>query len=248
MGVVTGESELLSGGHWTEVLRVGDTVHRARRSTSGFSERLLRFLGERGYPFAPRFHGHDDAGRQVLDFVPGATTDHPSQRDEAAYVIAASQLRSLHDLTAGSPLAADEECVIHGDSGPYNAIFRDGIPVAFIDWDAARPGRRLDDLGYLAWTWCVIGVPGIAVEDQARRLAEVRDGYGLDARVDLLSEVVRVQETHRDTWARWAEQSIGPSAERYRRAVAWAERDLAVVREHEDAFRAALEADPRRRA
>lgn len=243
---MAGEPERLSGGNSTEVLRVGETVRRARRSTSGFSESLLAFLADRGYPFAPRFHGRDDDGRQVLDFIPGATTDHPSQRDESAYAVAASQLRALHDLTAGSELSGDEECVIHGDCGPYNAIFRDGMPVAFIDWDAARPGRRLDDVGYLAWTWCVSGLSPIPVEDQARRMAQVRNGYGLSDGVDLVSEVVRVQEAHRDTWARWAQQAIGPAAERHHRAVSWAERDSAFLRDNESAFRTKVDGAVRR--
>jgi aminoglycoside phosphotransferase (APT) family kinase protein len=42
-------------------------------------------------------------------------------------------LRLLHDVTSRSDLAAGAECVVHGDPGPFNAIFRDGMPVAFID-------------------------------------------------------------------------------------------------------------------
>jgi aminoglycoside phosphotransferase (APT) family kinase protein len=56
-------------------------------------------------------------------------------------------LRRLHETTAGHPLADGQECVIHGDPGPFNTIFRDGLPVAFIDWACCRPGRGLDDLG-----------------------------------------------------------------------------------------------------
>jgi aminoglycoside phosphotransferase (APT) family kinase protein len=36
-----------------------------------------------------------------------------------------------------------------------NTVLRDGVPVAFIDWDTAAPGPRAPDLGWAAWR----GVP-----------------------------------------------------------------------------------------
>ena len=42
-----------------------------------------------------------------------------------------------------------------GDPGPFNTVFRAGLPAAFIDWSSCRPGGRLEDLGYMAWTWCI---------------------------------------------------------------------------------------------
>jgi aminoglycoside phosphotransferase (APT) family kinase protein len=41
---------------------------------------------------------------------------------------------------ASNPLAA------HGDLGPHNTVYRDGTPVAFIDWDGARPNEPLIEL------------------------------------------------------------------------------------------------------
>ena len=64
------------------------------------------------------------AAGDVLTYVPGRTTDHPSQRASGAYARGAVMLRELHALTAGHPLAAGRECVLHGDPGPFNAIFR----------------------------------------------------------------------------------------------------------------------------
>jgi aminoglycoside phosphotransferase (APT) family kinase protein len=37
------------------------------------------------------------------------------------------------------------EIISHGDLGPWNTVYRDGIPVAFIDWDAAQPIEPLTD-------------------------------------------------------------------------------------------------------
>ncbi|TLF74184.1 aminoglycoside phosphotransferase family protein, partial [Nonomuraea sp. KC401] len=137
--------EPLHGGHnATEVVRVGDTVRRARDSNAAFAARVLRHLESAGYPYAPRHLGIDERGRDVLGFITGATTDHPAQRAPGAYARGGRMLRELHEATAGHMLAAGRECVVHGDPGPFNTVFRDGLPVAFIDWSSCRPGDRLD--------------------------------------------------------------------------------------------------------
>ncbi len=38
------------------------------------------------------------------------------------------------------------EIVSHGDLGPWNTVYRDGLPVAFIDWDGAQPVDPVADL------------------------------------------------------------------------------------------------------
>jgi hypothetical protein len=81
---------------------------------------VLRHLEAVGYPHAPRFRG------------------------VGAYRQGWAMLRRPHDATAGHRLAGDRECVVHGDSGPFNTIFQDGRPVAFIDWTGCAPGDRLD--------------------------------------------------------------------------------------------------------
>lgn len=47
------------------------------------------------------------------------------------------------------------EVVWHHDPGPNNTVFRDGVPVAFIDFDFAAVGETLEDVGYTAWSWCI---------------------------------------------------------------------------------------------
>ena len=101
-----------------------------------------------------------------------------NQRADGAYARGGAMLRRLHETTAGHPLAAGRECVIHGDPGPFNTIFQQGLPTAFIDWSSCRPGDRLDDLGYLAWTWCIQSEGQVPIAEQARHLRELRDGYG----------------------------------------------------------------------
>ncbi len=57
-------------------------------------------------------------------------------------------------------------------------VFRDGNPVAMIDFDAAAPGLRSHDLGYAAWLWLDLGSPEFGPVGQARRLTAFLDGYG----------------------------------------------------------------------
>jgi aminoglycoside phosphotransferase (APT) family kinase protein len=68
--------------------------------------------------------------------------------------------------------------VVHRDPGPFNAIFQEGLPTAFIDWSSCRPGDWLDDLGYLAWTWCIQSRGHVPIAEQARHLRALHDGYG----------------------------------------------------------------------
>ncbi|WP_245931244.1 phosphotransferase [Actinokineospora auranticolor] len=219
---------------------MGDTVRRSRGSD--FAAQVLRHLECAGYPYAPRYLGVDEKGRDILTFIPGHTTDHPSQRADGAYRLAGSMLRALHDVTAGHPLAGGEDCVMHGDPGPFNAIVQDGLPVAFIDWSGCRPGGRLDDLGYLAWTWCVQESGGVPVAAQAAHLREARDGYGDVDAVDLVEAMVRRQEhiiaaeqlNLRDT-------ALSETRRRHARtAIDWATGARALVRRHEATFVAAL--------
>ena len=172
------EEPLIGGRNTSEVVRAGDTVRRARDPGSAFAARLPGSLDSAGYPYAPRFLGVDDRGRDILTYVPGRTTDHPSQRADGAHARGASMLRELHDPTAGHPLAGGRECVLHGDPGPFNTIFSGGTPVAFVDWTSSRPGGRLDDHGYMAWTWCIQSEGNVPPGAQAAHLRELRDAYG----------------------------------------------------------------------
>ena len=52
------------------------------------------------------------------------------------------------------------EIISHGDLGPWNTVYRDGIAVAFIDWDSAGPVSPLDDLADAAWTFVPLAPPG----------------------------------------------------------------------------------------
>jgi hypothetical protein len=237
-----GEEPLSGGRNAAEVVRVGGTVRRARDRGSAFAARLLSYLESAGYPHAPRYHGVDEQGRDILTYIPGHTTDHPSQRGDGAYARGASMLRELHDLTAGHPLAGGRECVLHGDAGPFNTIFSDGMPVAFIDWTSCRPGDRLDDLGYMAWTWCIQAEGNVPVDAQAEHLRELRDAYGPVSPEDLIEAMTRAQDrillhSERAIW-----DAGYPARQRAwaRDAIRWATADRELIRANKPALLAAL--------
>jgi Ser/Thr protein kinase RdoA (MazF antagonist) len=235
--------EPLSGGrNASEVVRIGQTVRRARDSGSASAARLLAYLESAGYSYAPRYLGIDDRGRDILTYISGQTTDHPSLRAEGAYARGAVMLRELHDLTAGHPLAAGDECVLHGDPGPFNAIFQEGIPVAFIDWTSCRPGARLEDLGYMAWTWCIQAEGNVPIHEQAAHLRELRDAYGPVPPEVLIDAMTRSQDRIVQRSEQAVRESRNPAARRAwaDEAIRWATADQELIRTNEHQLLAAL--------
>lgn len=191
----------LTGGNVTSgAVRVGDTVRRPAGPHSPDMRALLQHLETAGFSAAPRFLGIDEQGRDTLQWLDGDTAFPPDMwTDDKALVAAARLLRGFHDATAGSALAAGAEVVCHNDFAPYNMVFRDGAPVAVIDFDLAAPGRRLWDLAYLAWWMAPLGsgddMAAAAQADLAagcRRLRLLARTYGLPADAALLDTVAQV--------------------------------------------------------
>ena len=177
------EIPLLGGRTTAGVVRVGDTVRRPTGSNAAFKHRLLRQLEAQGFPGAPRFLGIDALGRETLSFLPGDVPDELGDFTLSQIQRAARLLRSFHDATLHTDLTDGHEVVCHADFGPCNCVFEQGVPVAMIDFDVSRPGRRLDDLGYSAWLWLRLGDADLDAEFQATRIAEFFRAY--DAAFDL---------------------------------------------------------------
>ena len=198
-----------------EVVRVGDTVRRARASV--FVHRLLDHLD--GWSGAPRLLGVDSRGREVLEFLDGHVAWEPDQPaavgSDESLVRVARLVREFHDLTTG--LAGDQEVVCHNDLSPKNTVYRDlgeGLrPVAFIDWDGARPGRRVHDVAHVCWQYLALG-PGAEVAEAARGIRVISDAYGLVDRGELVDTVLWWQDR---CW-RGILADPGPSGERLRAA------------------------------
>jgi len=116
--------------------------------------------------------------------------------------------------------------VRHGDVGPWNAIFRGGEFVGFIDWDFAAPAPELWDLAQAAWCWVPLrppdpGCPGCgfpAEPDLRARLGRLCSAYGAEvsAVVDQLArlqhdEQARIEKLGaqgRDPWALFLQRGV----------------------------------------
>jgi Ser/Thr protein kinase RdoA (MazF antagonist) len=123
------------------VVRVGDTVRRPTGPHSAFVHQLLEHLEAVGFDAAPRLLGTDAHGREVFSFLRGEVPADLDYFTDEQLADAFRLLRRFHDATAGSSLAAGADIVCHGDISPCNTVFRDGRPVALIDFDAAAPRR-----------------------------------------------------------------------------------------------------------
>jgi hypothetical protein len=205
-------SSLLPGGYINLVVRAGNTIRRPPGANASFVHEVLRFLEEREFPASPRFLGIDEQEREVLSYIEGHVAWAAEQpagvwSDESLLEVALL-VRSLHDLMSGSELARGAETILHGDLAPRNTVYVDlggGFrPVAFIDWDLARPGRRADDVVDMLWHYLDPG-PKRHASLLARRMRAMCDAYGLS--VELRREAVQLM--HR----RMLEVSQGITAE-----------------------------------
>lgn len=237
---LTDEDETpLTGGRLTPgVVRVGDTVRRPASPASAFVAELLALLAERGFTGAPAWLGRDAEGRDTFGWLPGEVPARFRPWTDGQVAAAGALLRALHDATRDSPLTAGHPVVCHHDAGPNNAVFVDGLPVAFIDFDLAAPGDPVEDLGYMAWTWCVASKPEFPPPPaQAAQLRVLADAYGLapDLRPGLVDAITERQTRNVRFWqARLTD--VPEAADR----IAWSERERAYTLAHRDLFLAAL--------
>src|SRR6201992_545390 len=91
--------EVLAGGVNT-VLRIGDRVHRPAGEWTPAVHALLEHLVSKGFRAAPRPHGFDPEGREVLDFVPGDVPGSELVVSDEALADMGVLLRRLHDASA----------------------------------------------------------------------------------------------------------------------------------------------------
>ncbi|WP_424216840.1 phosphotransferase enzyme family protein (plasmid) [Streptomyces sp. BI20] len=191
------EHEVMVGGV-NRVVREGARVRRPASPWSGTVQRLLAHLREAGFTGAPRPYGlTPDAREEIVEYLPGRVGHEfaaPEVRADASLSAAGRLLRELHDASAGFVREPDDvwmlparepaEVICHGDAATYNTVFRDGLPVAFIDFDTAHPGPRLWDAAYTAYRFVPLYAPDeveltLPVPEAARRLALFADAYGL---------------------------------------------------------------------
>lgn len=222
------------------MVRIGDTVRRPLQPWSPAVHALLRHLEARRFAAAPRFLGVDEQGREVLTHVEGESGPDGWARvvDDDGLVRLAHLLRDYHDAVAGftppdgatwcaAPPAGlgPADAIVHGDFGPWNVVWRDGRPVAVIDWDLARPGPRRYDTAYALEyvapfrgdAECLRWLRYPSPPDRARRLRLFAHAYGppaSDVAADaLVDDVLAVQRDGLDVVRRLAEAGRQPQAD-----------------------------------
>lgn len=195
--------EIPLGGGWSVdgVVRVGDTVRRPPIFATQLMRDVLVHLERVGFEAAPRWLGRDEQGRDVLSFVEGDTFGDCRAIVWSDEQLAASArlLRRYHEAVAGTALSGGQEVVCHGDYGPWNLIWRAGVPVCLIDFDMSRPGQRVEDIGYALWKHLNLGLVDLPAEEQSRRARLFIAAYDVDldivATIDLAQEQARVRFT-----------------------------------------------------
>lgn len=81
-------------------------------------------------------------------------------------------------------------------------MFRDGVPVAIIDFDAdVGPGRRAVDFADAVWSYADLLSPDVPVPEQARRVAVLCGAYpGMTPALvvtELRAQFERARSSHR---------------------------------------------------
>jgi hypothetical protein len=192
----------------TGLVRRGDRVWRPMGPWSPAVHEYLGYLEAAGFAGAPRVLGTEDEW-EVLSYLDGDVAADPLwqpghghrlpayARTDLALCGAAGLLRELHDASTGfrpshtgyrfhpfPPRAG--EIVSHGDLGPWNTVYRGGLPVGFIDWDGAQPVDPLVDLADAAWAFVPLAPSDQLAEagfdpvpDLSARLRLFLDAYGL---------------------------------------------------------------------
>jgi len=163
----------------------------------------------KGFSAVPRYLGTDEQGRDMFTYIPGSVGKWQFYSDETIR-LAGQLLRAFHDATAGSELLLGKPVMCHHDPGPNNLVFQGTQPIAFIDFDMIAPGERLEDLGYMAWSWCISAKESRQpVETQAAQVGILVSAYGIDGveRRALFDSILDRQARNIQFWLEREERS-----------------------------------------
>lgn len=200
----------ISGGRLNRgrLVRLGNLVLRPADEDPAI-EQLIIEVGKvfRGIP---KTFGRDTGGRLKLEWIEGEVSellDEDEERSKIRLLSVGALLRDLHESTTSIvaeiiPASFGSldpsgvcEVICHGDPGPGNIVFRNGVAFALIDWEMAFPGRRAWDLATTLRYWAPFRNPANMKSTELllnpRQRAEwILDGYS--ASDDLRSECVEL--------------------------------------------------------
>ncbi len=166
--------EILHGGRANQITRAGNLVHRPSGPWSRSVHALLIHLQTVGFLAAPHPLGFDEAGNEILTFLPGEVSNYPlsqAARSLSALESSAALLRAYHDATVSFlqthpaaqtwmfPARSPAEVICHGDFAPYNVVLDGNQAIGLIDFDTAHPGPRSWDLAYALYRWAPLTSP-----------------------------------------------------------------------------------------
>lgn len=207
-----GEELPLGGGATTDgIVRVGDTVRRPRGRTAKLMREVLVHLQQCGFEAAPRWLGVDHQGRDILSWIDGETFArreqlHPYIGDPPVRVsFSDEQLVAVMRLLRRYHDTFERGIICHGDFGPWNIVWRAGLPVGMIDFDNVHRGDPEEDVACALRTFLSYGLASAAPEELVRRTRVALGAYGrefdvvaiLDHEYELVGERCRRNGWHR---------------------------------------------------
>lgn len=216
------------------VTMAGDLVLRPVRPWTAALHAFFVHLREQGLECIPEPVGiRGDI--EAVTHIPGDAGPDAwrHQVSETALISAAALLRQIHDASVGfvpphetqwafapSP-GADVVC--HGDPGPWNFVWRDGVAVALIDWEHAAPAPALDDVAACLDSFVPFRPDDVALRhgfdeppDRWARMRTFAAAYGtggtaglvdrvIDRQQLTVSRVLDLAERGLEPWASWVQ-------------------------------------------
>ncbi len=204
----------LHGGQVTGAVRIGNTVRKKSEVWTPTIHAVLRHLRSEGLP-VPEPLGFDEAGREILTFIPGEAALNPwpeALRNLHGVREVGRLLRQIHDAMTrflppqpsiwrfGERTPKKGEIVCHNDFGPYNLIWRGGALVGVINWDFAFPGEPIGELAFAAWIFAPLRPDDLAAETglippyaRKERLMALLGGYGFEGSTSDILDLAKNQ-------------------------------------------------------
>ena len=176
---------------------------------------LLRHVRSVGFREVPEPLGLV-GGMETLSWIPGESGKAGWAKvvpDDGLRAFARF-LRRYHESTTGFVMidggrwalsdrpARPGEVICHGDSGPWNVVWRGAQPVGLIDFDFAGPGDPMLDVAYaveytapfrsdeVAMRWHTFETP----PDRPHRIAVFAEAYGLASAHGMVDAVIERQQ------------------------------------------------------